>query len=337
MPIKGPDLQASLKKNGLPSIVWLSGDDALQRQEATDAIRHYAKKTGYTRESISITPQFNWQLLTDKLNHYDMFSDKELIELQHPSGKFDTKAQAAIKQYLEQSPDDKRLVVVSHKLTSSQKKSKIAQLIQKQGLFVTLWPPSRLALPKWIDDRLKQKNLRADRYATALLAQYSEGDLSTANQAIEKLDLLQAESPITVETMRCVISDHANFSVFDYVDACLAGQPKRAIRILNGLRDTNQDATFILWGLTQQLKLLYQAQEKCDAGTNVSVALSGQWERRQPLLKAALSRLSLSALTDAIEQAFATDLAIKGVSQNNPWEILECLTIKLAQTEQKRP
>ena len=330
MQLVANDLAPHLKKQGLSPIYWISGDDALLRQEASDVIRMHAKKEGYTREILTLTPQFKWDEFTSSIDHVDFFSEKQLIELHSPSGKFDTRAQAAIAYYLERKPEDKRLVIISHKLTSSQKKSKWVQSVSKAGAFVALWPPSRLALPKWLEQRLKQKGLRADRFATALLAQYSEGDLTTAKQAIEKLVLLQPDLPINLETMRGVISDHANYSAFDCVDAALAGQPKRMLRIIQGLKETAAEPTFVLWAITQQLTLLYRMQEQLGQGQAMVQVLKGQWERRQPLLKSALARLPLATLGNALEAAFHVDLCIKGVESHDTWSGLQQLYLTLS-------
>ncbi len=332
MQLKDTELAAHCRKNGLSLVYWIAGEDALQRQEAADAIRLQAKKSGYQREIITITPNFSWDAFIQKIDHYDMFSEHQLIELHHPSGKFDAKAQAALQHFFDKAPDDKRVLIVSHKLTASQKKAKFTQIIGKHGALVWLWPPNRLALPKWIENRLKAKHLTADRHAIALLAQYSEGDLSTAQQAIDKLLLLQPSLPIAANVVQALISDHSNFSAFDCVDSALSAQPKRCLRILSGLRSTNQEATFILWAVTQQLKALYTMRRKLDNGEHSSSVLKGQWEKRHPMLKAALKRLRVSELRSCLTDAFHVDLSIKGVENQEPWQLLESLCLKLAVT-----
>ena len=92
MQLKDIELAAHCRKNGLLPIYWISGEDALQRQEAADSIRLQAKKSGYQRDIITATPNFSWDSLIQKIDHYDMFSERQLIEIHNPSGKFDNKA-----------------------------------------------------------------------------------------------------------------------------------------------------------------------------------------------------------------------------------------------------
>lgn len=330
MQLKDTELASHCKKNGLLPIYWIAGDDALQRREACDALREQAKRSGFQREIITVTPQFSWDSLIQKIDHYDMFSQRQYWEIHHPSGKFDSKAQAALQHFFDCAPDDKRIAIVSHKLSTSQKKSKLAQSINQHGAVIWLWPPNRLALPKWIETRLKLKNLSADKHAIALLAQYSEGDLSTAQQTIDKLLLLKPSLPITAQVVQNLISDHANFSVFDCVDAALMGQPKRCLRLLTGLKSTNQEATFVLWALTQQIKLLYGMRHQLDNGQRMTAVLKGQWEKRQPMLQTALKRLTLDHLRQYLVDAFQVDLSIKGVRSTDPWQLLETLYLNMA-------
>jgi DNA polymerase-3 subunit delta len=330
MQLKDTELAAHCRKNGLLPIYWVAGEDALQRQEAADAVRTQAKRSGYQRDIISITPNFSWDQFIQKVDHYDMFSEHQLIELHHPSGKFDHKAQAALQHFFAQEATDKSVLIISHKLTAAQKKAKFTQVIGQHGALVWLWPPNRLALPKWIETRLKKKHLSADKHAIALLAQYSEGDLSTAQQAIDKLELLQPSLPVSAKIVQTLISDHSNFSAFDCVDAALSGQPKRCLRLLSGLRATNQEATLVLWAVSQQLKLLYNMRRQLDNGNPMASVLKGQWEKRQPMLKAALKRMPMDNLRDCLHHAFQVDLSIKGVEKTEPWQLLEGLCLKLA-------
>lgn len=330
MQLNENELAAHARKNKLLPIYWVSGEDALQRQEAADTIRKQASSLGYQRDILAITVNFAWDKFIEKVDHYDMFSEKLLIELHHPCGKFDNKAQAALMHYFEQAPRDKSVLIISEKLTSSQKKTKFTQTIDQHGALIWLWPPNRLALPKWIETRLQRKNMQADKYAIALLAQYSEGDLSTAQQAIDKLELLQPSLPINAKTMESMISNHSHFSAFDCVDAALSGQPKRCLRILSGLQATNQEATLVLWTISQQLKQLYNMRCQLDKGDNIASILKGQWEKKQAVLQAALKRLQLNDLRDCLNAAFQVDLSIKGVEKTDPWQLLERLCLRLA-------
>jgi DNA polymerase-3 subunit delta len=330
MQLKDTELVAHCRKNGLLPIYWVAGEDALQRQEAADAIRQQAKRSGYQRDILSITPHFSWDSFCQKIDHYDLFSDRQLIELHHPSGHFDNKAQAAIHYFFEKAPNDKSVLIISEKLNSNQKKAKFTQVVGDHGALVWLWPPNRVALPKWIETRLKAKHLTADKEAIALLAQYSEGDLSTAQQAIHKLELVCPSLPVQANVMQAVISDHANFNAFDCVDAAIGAQPKRCLRLLSGLRATHQEPTLLLWGITQQLKDLHTMRRQLDSGISINTVLKSQWEKRQDLLKSALRRYKLPLLRDCLADAFQVDLSIKGVEKNDPWQLLENLCLKLA-------
>lgn len=330
MQIKGNDLATHLRNDQLLSAYLVTGADSLLCQEAADLIRAQAKKAGFAREIITVTANFQWQALIDAIDHYDLFADQRLIEIHNPSGRFDAKGLAALSHYFDKKPDDKRLLILTEKLTGNQKKAKWTQLVQKNGAMVTVWPPSRIALPKWIEDRLRRGKLSADRYAIQLLAQFCEGNLSAAQQAIEKLQLMQPELPVSAEVMQAVISDHASFSPFDCVDAALAGQVKRAVRILRGLQATGQETTLLLWALTQQLRTLYSMAQGLAQGQRMVNVLQGQWERRQPILKAALQRLNVATLGACLTDALAVDLVIKGAEPGCPWRSLEQLCLRFA-------
>ncbi len=113
--------------------------------------------------------------------------------------------------------------------------------------FIQIWPVDVHQLPQWINQRLQQAGLSAQRDAVDLIAARVEGNLLAAAQEIEKLKLLADGNPITVETVQAAVADSARFDVFGLVDAILNGEAAHALRMLEGLRGEGVEPPVILW------------------------------------------------------------------------------------------
>ncbi|MFN8917333.1 MAG: DNA polymerase III subunit delta, partial [Burkholderiales bacterium] len=54
-------LSSAISKNALAPLYVVAGHEALLQMEACDAIRHAARKAGYSeREVHSVSPKFDW-------------------------------------------------------------------------------------------------------------------------------------------------------------------------------------------------------------------------------------------------------------------------------------
>lgn len=322
---------AQLAAQPLKPVYLLASDEPLLRQEARDLLRTRARQAGFEGcESFHFDQPGQSDALFAALDSYSLFSDKSVLEAYHASGKFDDNLLKRLLHYLEHPAEDKLLIFLTDKLTQAQQKARWYKAIESMGDCVLLRAPSPQELPSWIQQRAKRIGLNLTAPSVSLLAELTQGNLLATQQALEKLKLLSPSGAITPERVFAATSDQARFDVFDLTNAVLAGQAAAGCRALHNLRDTGTEATLVLWALTRELRecgeLLFQQQQ----GVPLATLLQKQWQQRRPLLKAALSRLSLKRISALLAQAEQIDLAIKGMSHANSWDLLEQLTLQMA-------
>ncbi len=324
-------LQSHLKNNRLLPVYLVSGDVPLLVQETRDAIYATAQHAGYQqRELFTIETGFNWNTFTSMAENLSLFSEKTLLEIRNPTAKFDTAGANALMDYLENPPTDKILLIVTSKLTSAQQKTRWYKAIDKAGATITIWPIAVRELPNWIATRLQQANLQANADSIRLLAELTEGNLLSAQQAIEKLRLLYPNTLITAKEVAEVISDNARFNIFDLTNYALLGVQKRVIRILSGLQFSGTETTLVLWAITRELRELYSMTMQLEQGQSITQVIASQWQTRKPLLKNALTRLHSNQLNQMLQHAEHIDYIIKGIKVGRAWEELETLCLTLS-------
>ncbi|OGT41195.1 MAG: DNA polymerase III subunit delta [Gammaproteobacteria bacterium RIFCSPHIGHO2_12_FULL_40_19] len=247
-------LDAHLKKQ-LSPIYLISGDEPLLIQEARENICAAAQLKGFTEKEVChIDSGFHFDTLIQSIQNQSFFSEKKIIDIRNPSAKFDTAITTFFQSYFLQPTDDRIIIFSSDKLTAPQQKSACVELIKKHGVFLPVWPIPLNELPRWIIERGNHYHLKLGVEVARLLANFCEGNLLGAAQAIEKLTLLYPHAEITREPLIEVLSDHARFNIFDLSQSIMQGDAKKITRIIARLEQTGEEPALVLWAICRKLR-----------------------------------------------------------------------------------
>lgn len=318
-------LPAALAR-GLAGIYLVSGDEPLLVSEAADAIRAAARASGYADRSVFfIDRSFAWDDLRQATQSLSLFADRRLFELRMPSGKPD-KGAALLLDIAMQPPPDVVCLVVADKLDKKAGDAPWVRAVEKQGVWVPIWPVVTAALPGWLRARAQALRLDIEPAAAQLIVDRVEGNLLAAKQELEKLSLLANGESITTELVLRSVGDSARYDVFQLAEAAGAGDAARALHILLGLKSEGVEPTLILWALVRELRGLWQARERGRLGSNER----GGWNQASTPSPRALARLGRMPLARLFLQASHTDRIIKGLAAGDAWTALTGLTGSLA-------
>lgn len=330
--LRPEQLSAALTKQLAP-IYLVSGDEPLLIQEACDAIRAAARKQGFgERELYHADNSFDWGQVLSAANSLSLFAEKKIIELRLPSGKPGDKGGKVLQEYARSPSPDNLFLLVTEKLDGAAQKSKWFKAIEDAGTHIQVWPIVAGNLPRWIGQRLQQAGLQADSDAIALLASRIEGNLLAAAQEIEKLKLIAEGGYISYELMASAVADSARYDVFGLADKALQGDARAAVKTLQGLKTEGTEPITILWAITRDIRTLIQIAQSVAQGKQFEAAAKqcGVWDKRQPLVRAALNRLRPAQLQQLLRKANGIDRAIKGMRNAEPWDELLDLLLNIA-------
>ena len=330
-----PEGLTSALQAGMPSVFLLSGDDPLLQQEASDEIRHAARRDGYDERRIfDVNAAFDWQELTAAAQELSLFSRRRLLELRMPDSRPGKDGAAALTAYAAAPPTDTCLLICSGRLDAGQRKARWYKALDAVGMTMTLWPVEQGNLGQWIAQRMHRSGLRATAEACELLAERVEGNLLACVQEIEKLLVLKGEgADIGAEEIIELVADSARYDVFKLVDAALVADPARVARILDGLRQEGVAAALILWALSREIHSLQGMLAEIGQGQSMEQVIGRRriWPRaRQQRTRAALQRLSAGKVWRLLSLAARAEKMVKGRLQGNPWDELLQLSLLLA-------
>ena len=270
MKISANQLNSHLKNSLLPCYL-VTGDEPLLVQEALDVIRAEARTQGFgSRELYVATTGFDWVDLRNAAGNLSLFAEKRIVELRLATGKPGVKGGATIVQMAEQAGDDLLFIVSAPKLDRSGAASKWVKALESAGAHTQVWPISIRELPAWINARMKIAGLQPDRDAVRLVADRVEGNLLAAQQEIEKLRLLHGEGPISAADVDAAVVDSSRYDVYKLVDAAVAGDAARAVRILAGIRTEGIEPVIVMWALTRELRTLARLADSIRSGIDLS-------------------------------------------------------------------
>lgn len=281
-----------------PKAFLLTGDEPYQLMEVADAIRVYAKQLAYNeRDVLHADNSFNWNELAGVSNSMSLFSEKKFIDLRIEMKSPGKVGSQAIREYMENVPEDKILMIQTPKLVGGARNAAWVKAIEKRGVVVQVWDLSTPQTMAWINKKMREFGMRATPDAVRLLTERVEGNLLAAFQEINKLKLLyqdvdsQVETQIGEEQVLAAVSDSSRFSIFDLSNAVMLGDLPRIQHIHHNLKEEGVPIQLVLWTLSDLSRQLYNASFNIRNGMTASQIVGKLPKPRQRPFQIALQRM----------------------------------------------
>lgn len=332
MRLKAEQLGSALN-NGLAAVYLLTGDEPLQLGEAADAIRKTARQAGYnSREVFSVDSSFSWNQLALEADSLSIFSDKKIIELRISTASVGTEGAKALTTYCERLPPDTVLLITIGQLKKESLKTRWIESIDKVGVIIQVWTLEGHDLLNWLQQRLQQRGLQVEPDGIKLIANRIEGNLLAADQEITKLYVLYGAGKLSTAQIEDAVADSSRYDVFKLVDAILAANINRIIKILSVLRLEGIAAPVVLWALTREARSLIKIKLALAGGQSKDTVFRNNqiWDKRKALVDKALNRLKLAELNNILVLCSKADRQIKGQQSGDAWETLLAVCLCLA-------
>jgi len=286
------------RQQEIPRVFLITGDEPLQVMESCDAIRQLAKSQGFSeRDVLHADNKFDWGALLGASNALSLFSEKKLIDLRVETKTPGRVGSQAIRDYMQNPPDDKVLLIQMAKLVGGARNSAWVKSIEKSGVVVQIWdlsPPQTMA---WVAKRMRAEGMRPSNDAVRLLTERVEGNLLAATQEISKLKLLFGDGDnsgeIVIDDKQVLesVSDSSRFSIFDLSNAVMMGDVHRIQHIHHNLKEEGAPVQLMLWTLSDLSRQLYNASFSLSNGVAASQILSKMPRPRQKPFQVAMQRM----------------------------------------------
>jgi DNA polymerase-3 subunit delta len=236
-------------------------------------------------------------------------------------------------EYAAAPVDSTCVVVVAAKLDG---RRKLAQVARKQGFLVSCDPMDDRALPLWIVQRAAAKGAAIDREVAELLGALSGPDLSSVDDAIERLTLYVGPgAAIDEAAVGACVARVRTADTWALVDAVGARDLGRALKILADAYDPRERGLPLLGALAWSVRQLarYQAALASGAPADEAARRAGVF---QPFRARELAAKARGVRGKEVERWILvlaeTDIALK--SSRRPADaILEEMLTRLCRAE----
>jgi DNA polymerase-3 subunit delta len=317
-------LSAHLQQKLLQAYL-VSGDEALLTGEAADAIRVTARAQGFTERDVHFLDRTSeWSDVHASARNLSLFGSRRILEIRLQTGKAGAAGGAVIRGLIEDPDPDTLILILTPRLDRDTQGAEWVRAVEARGAWVQVWPVDPGRLIAWLRARSRRMNLTLTDTALEVLAARTEGNLLAADQELTKLTLIGVKGPVSPEMLLASVADSARFDNFQLLDAVLAGDAERSLRILGSLRAEGADNVLALWALTKAMRDLWTGLTQPGGSPS-----RGGWQRQSAALEKGLRRarqLPFGALTVRAERV---DRMIKGRLRGEPWDEMALLALEI--------
>lgn len=328
-----------LAKAPLPSVILIAGVEELRVIEAADAVRAKAREQGCERSIHDVDGRFDWDDLVADFSAMSLFASARLLDVRAPEGKLGKEGSDVIADFCKNPPPGITLLLTCMEWSKRLAESAWVKAIGKGGQVLAMWALPRHKLPDWLLARLRARGIDASHDAAELLAERVEGNLLAAAQEVDKLALLaDGKQRVDLARMQQLVADSSRLDVFKLVDAALAGDAARVLRIVRGLRGEGEQVPALVGAIAPQLLQLATLASVAARGGDLRAAMTAQriWDARQAQFRRALERHDAAAWENFAITLGGIDRMAKGRADGDPWLALERLLVAIADPRGRR-
>ena len=326
-------LPQSLSNQPRP-LYLVASDEPLLLREWLDGARQALRTQGFEeilQQVVENVQQFDWNSVLEAGQNLSLFSSRKAQILRLPGNRPGSAGAKVIARLCEQPPEDTVHILTMARLDAAAKKSAWYKAIRKAGEICELQPVYADKLPGWIRQRARDIGLEMDSAAAAYLAELTEGNLLATAQELEKLALTaDGDKVVDEQAIRDAVGQSARYSQYLLVDACLAGDARRAFRIIDSLMQEGVSTVQLQYALSGAVTHLLRLKAAQMQG-GLSPALWSQlriWQSKQRLYQTALPRFSLPQLERLLQTCASLDRISKGQQPSSPgddWRLVRQL------------
>jgi DNA polymerase-3 subunit delta len=128
------------------------------------------------------------------------------------------------------------------------------------------------------------------------------------------------------------VANSSRYDVYKLTDAAMAGDARRAVKILSGLRSEGIEPVIVMWALTRELRTLSTLDDAIRQGGDLGNAMqkNGVWRNRQALVRSCIGRHQHGSFHRMLKATGRADAAAKGQRAGDPWQMATDIVVGMA-------
>lgn len=316
MKLQAFELLDHLRKKIYP-VYWFSGDESFLVQQSLKDLIRVLEGRGFSVERVSVSSHFSEEMWFGLTHELSLFSNKRLLILSL-EGKLPPKFLRFLKTYITAPQPDLVIGIGGPRLAMAVTLQAEFKQWESLGVHIPIWPIPLERLPHFLQEQARRYSLKLLPEAAEILAVLTEGNLFAADQALEKLAMMNGSKIVSAEDLRSTVHNQSHFDLFDLVSAALWGDLSRAWRIWTRVQVQGMEPVLILWALMKELRLLVSLQEELGKQSLPELFKQHKFrDQRAREVRQALHRLEMNRCFSLLQLGAKIDRVIKGREKGN--------------------
>lgn len=236
----------SIENENYQPIYFLNGENTYFIDKISDKLLNSVLEDSERdfNETIFYGKDSNPEMILDVCKRYPVMSSYQLVvvkEAQHLS-----KTLAYFENYFKK-PVPSTILVFCFKGKKLDKRKSVGKLLSKLNCIYDLDPIKEYQLPDWIISCANENNIKFDRQAIVLFAEFLGNNLSEIEKNIQKLQLLISEGQIVdIDMIQKHIGFSKEYNLFELTDAIAAMNIQKAGFIAHHFGKNNKSHPIVL-------------------------------------------------------------------------------------------
>ncbi len=250
------EFMQAIKEGKLRGAYLLEGTEENIKAAALSALRKKLLPEGLEELNENLMDNPPTDALIAAAETLPFLADQRLVVVrEHPALSGRAEADDRLLDYLQQVPESCVVVFVQRGKADARKK--LYKAVQKHGTVVSFAQLNDVELNQWIIRSFGSMGKQCAPQTASLLAFTVGNDTALLHTEMEKLSALAGErTDILEEDVRAVSTRSIECTVFEMVDAVVAGQEGKAFGLLRDMLISGSDRIGILAMLLRQYRLL---------------------------------------------------------------------------------
>jgi len=324
-------LQQTLAQS--PSPIWLVfGDEPWQKNDSLYQIKNAAKSQGFDElVRFTVDDKFSWDELANEYCAMSLFASRRIIELEFLTSKINEAGIKTLTDITNQLTNDVILLCHGDKLDTASTNKKWFKTLSKVGTYLPLYELDRKGLAMWLNKQIRYYQLNLNHECIELMLGLFEGNVLALDQELQKLSILYAQQPISVDIVSELLINQAKFNPFALIDAWLAGDIGKCILMLDQMQQEGIAFAKVLFFINKELNQLKKMHQCISSGQSMNDIFKQfkVWDKRKPLYQYALQNSNTDNVLLATHRIADVDTISKTSSEFNPFQLLADVCICL--------
>ena len=333
------EFEHALSQRSLPSVLLFEGEEEQLKQEALALLRRTLLPAGMEalNETVLDNPETDRLIADAETQPY--MADRRLVTVRdYPALTGRAEADEKLMAWLPSVPET--AVLLFYCTGKPDGRKKLYSTVKKLGGIVTFAPLRGAELVRFVTDAFKQEGKECDERTAEYLIFTVGDDAGLLRTEISKLASCAGDRPsVLASDVSALATPSTECTVFQMVDAVVAGQKSRALLLLRNQLLNGTDRMSILAMLLRQYRLLQHIkimQYEKRGGDFIRSALGVPPFAVEQYLRQA-SGYTGGQIKRAVSICFDTEYAVKSgrIQQEGAVEsvVIRLLTLREAQAE----